>query len=225
MTMSVDSVGAAAAERKAGGRRRAFETNLKGELSEALGDRMHPAARAELVRVLGEAHEAVRHALDARASFGLSGRRLYTVVQFGARALARGAADVSAGPLSARVLARLPEGVLEGLTTKERQAVAVAVERSEIRSVHPVDWRPRLRLGLAELYANILIGRDRRAGEPAVSDDRRVPPEETLGFAAILVIAVIFAGIGLWMVGGALAGAAALFGDPRIGALWGAAGG
>ncbi|MFN3260791.1 MAG: hypothetical protein ACE37J_09545 [Pikeienuella sp.] len=223
--MSVDSVGAAAAEREAGGRRRAFETNLKSELAEALGDRMHPAARAELVRALGEAHEAVRHAFDARASFGLSGRRLYTVMQFGARALLKGPDEVSAGPLSARVFARIPDAALEGLTTRERQTVAVAVERSEIRSVHPVDLRPRLRLGLAELYANILIGRDRRAGDPAVKDDRRVPPEETLGLAAVLAIAVVFAGIGLWMIGGVLAGAAALFADPRISALWNALGG
>ena len=225
MTVSVDSVGVAAAERKAGGRRRAFETNLKSELADALGGRMHPNARAELVRVLGDAHEAVRHALDARASFGLPERRLYTVIQVGARVLASGADRVSAGPLSARIFARLPDGAFEGLTTKERQAIAAAVERSEIRSVHPVDWRPRLRLGLTELYANIVVGRDRRAGCPAVKDDRRVPPEETLGLAAILAVAAVFAGIGLWMIGGVLAGVAALFADPRVSALWNAIGG
>ena len=212
---SADDVAAAAAGGATGGRRRAFETNLAEELRERLGSALHPAALSRLVAELGEAHEGVRHAVDARASFGVSGRKLYAVFQIGARMRDRASADLP-GPLAARVLARLPDGALNGLSRLERAALAEAVERSEIRAAHPLDWRPRLRLGSMELYVNLLAGRDRRSPALAVTDDRRVPEEETLGLAALTAIAVVTAGFGLWMVGSVVAGALSLLGDPRV---------
>lgn len=203
------------------GRRRAFETNLALNLADSLGMALHPAERARLVGLIGEAHEGVRHALDARASLGLAAKRIYTVLQFGARLRASAEdEEPTAGPLAARVMARLPAGALDGLTSRERAALAEAVELSEIRSMHPLDWRPRLRFGRFEVYVNLLAGRDRRRSDPAVTDDRRTPAAETAGLGALAVVAILVAGLGAWLVLSAALGVFDLLADPAGAALW-----
>ncbi len=202
------------------GRRRAFETNLAINIEEILGPAIPPLERSRLIGLLGEAHEGVRHVLDARASIGLSAKRIYTVLQLGARLRTRRGHD-AAGPLAEQVMDRLPEGVLEGLDDEARARLAQAIELSEIRTFHPLDWRPRMRLGRFELYANLLAGRDRRRGEAlTVSRDRRVPAAETAGLGALTLVAVAVAGVGCWFLVSAAAGIFEILGDPVAARFW-----
>ncbi|MEM8752675.1 MAG: hypothetical protein AAGF90_06840 [Pseudomonadota bacterium] len=195
---------AAAAEvgKGEGAVRRAFRANLSAAVAQRLGERLHPHHRLRLIDALATAHGELRHRIDLR--FRLPGLRggVYVVLQAGfAPKTAHGRA---VGPLAAQVLSRTPGEAMEALTADERGELAACVERAEISTRHPFDWRPRLVFRSARLYANLVAGPDRRSRALAASDDRRADQDDA--FAAICLATAVFglALAGAWLIGPAL---------------------
>lgn len=192
-------------------REEAFRANLRRNLEEALGDRLHPDHLNLTAHELTAAYAKTRHGVDIRTVAPTLRGGSYVVFQAGATQ-----SDLDGGgPLAARVLRRAPQGLLAPLTSGERAAIADCVERTEITRRHPFDWRPRARLGPWRFYMNVIAGPDRRRSAVVARPDRRAPANETLGLVVLASAATAVAALGLWLIGGLAADVVAVVSDPE----------
>lgn len=179
-------------------RRSAFEANLALQLERTLGGEASLKDIEEITRVLGAAHQAARHLIDARTSIGV-GLDRYFVLQIGAAPITGDSRIDSIDPYAAKLLDCLSGDALR-LVEPRLKPVATALAKAEIARTHPMDIRLQLKTPWRRLYLTLLSGRDRRRSEGAVTHNRRAPADESLGLLILLTVIAVICILGVGMI-------------------------